>query len=137
VSGVVLDCSVAMAWCFEDEADAFAYRVLAQLEKDEAHVPGIWPVEVANVLLVAERMRRITSADSLRFLELLAALPIVIDEETAQRAFGSVLAVGRQTRLTAYDAAYLELALRRGLPLATRDRRLRSAGRREGVRVLA
>ena len=136
MSQFVLDCSVTMAWCFEDEADAFADAVMNALSRDnEALVPSIWPLEVANVLLTAERKGRSSAADSNRFLELLQALPVRVDAQTGARAFGPTLAFGRDLGLTAYDAAYLELAVRHGVPLATRDARLKAAGRRSGVRL--
>lgn len=133
----VLDCSVTMSWCFEDEADAFADRVLDMLDEDgEACVPSIWPLEVVNVLLVAERRGRSTPAASNRFLELLRALPIRVDPDVGLYAFGPTLAFGRDARLSAYDAAYLELAARKGVPLATHDARLREAALGRGVSML-
>jgi len=129
----VLDCSVTMAWCFEDECDAYADSVLAALTGAEACVPSIWPVEVANVLLVAERRDRIAAADSARFVKLLADLPIVVDEGGHRRTQGPVLDLGRRTGLSAYDACYLDLAMRLGVPLATRDDRLREAASANGV----
>lgn len=131
----VLDCSVTMSWCFEDEADAYGDRALDALNEGTALVPEIWPLEVANVLLAAERRGRIQEADSARFVELLDSLPIAVDGETASRAKGSILALGRKHGLTSYDAAYLELAMRSGLPLATRDKALKSACRKSGLRL--
>jgi predicted nucleic acid-binding protein len=121
MSRFVLDCSVTMAWCFEDEADPRAQSTLAAMIAQEALVPGHWPLEVANVLAIAERRKRIAAAQIARFLEILASLPIVVDDQTANKAFGDVLALARTHRLTAYDAAYLELALRTGRPLASLD----------------
>ncbi len=117
----VLDCSVAMAWCFEDEAAGYADRVLKKLATREAVVPAIWPLEVANVLLVGERRKRLTKADSSRFLELLQGLPIAIDLQAASRAFGDIMSVARSLTISAYDASYVELAMRVGLHLATLD----------------
>ena len=133
----VLDCSVTMAWCFNDECDAYSDAVLDALKSTEALVPGIWPLEVANVLLVAERRKRLEQAASTRFLELLGALPIVVEESTRQRAFGPVLAAGREHGLSSYDAAYLELAMRHGLALASRDAKLRAACDQSGVELVA
>ena len=124
MSALVLDCSVTMAWCFDDECDELADAVLDVMGETEVWVPALWPVEVANVLLVAERRGRLTSADSARFIELLAGLPILIDGSTHERALGSVLSVGRDSGLSAYDATYVDLAIRRGAMVATRDRRL-------------
>ncbi len=117
----VLDCSVTMAWCFEDENDSRAQAVLAALSSQEALVPGHWSLEVANVLAGTERRKRIAAAQIPRFLEILNSLPIVVDDQTAKNAFGDVLTLARTHRLTAYDAAYLELALRKGCPLASFD----------------
>lgn len=135
MSRFVLDCSVALGWCFADELDTYANTVLGAMERHEALVPGLWPLEIANTLLMAERRRRLKEADSQRFLDLLAALPIEVDRETAARATSATLSLGREHGLSAYDAAYLELAMREGLPLATRDRTLRTACRAGGVRV--
>jgi len=132
---LVLDCSVAMSWCFEDEADAESDRVLDALATCEALVPSVWPLEVANVLLVAERRDRLTPAASSRFLDLLGALPILVEEVPFERATSQVLAVARTSDLSAYDASYLELAMRTGSPLATRDERLKEACRATGVEV--
>lgn len=129
----VLDCSVAMAWCFEDEADRYGDAVLTALGSGTAVVPAVWPFEVANVLLVAERRRRLGRADSMRFLDLLAALPLVVVTAPPVQDLGLLLALGRDRRLSAYDAAYLHLALREHLPLATRDRALRAAAKVAGI----
>ena len=137
MSRFVLDCSVAMAWCFADEADAVADSVLDRLSQDVALAPSIWLLEVANVLVVAERSGRISSADAARFLDLLAALPIVIDETTRERAWGLIAGLGREHGLSSYDAAYLELAMREGVPLASRDAALRSAAEASGVPVMS
>lgn len=130
---LVLDSSVALAWCFEDETTPYTESVLERLREDGAVVPAIWPLEVANVLLVGERRQRITEAQSVRFVQLLQALPITLDTETSASSLGSVLALGREHALSAYDASYLELAARQGLPLATQDAHLIAAARRAGV----
>ena len=133
MSRFVVDCSVVMSWCFEDEADRYADSVLEALAEQEAVVPSLLHLEVANVLLGAERRRRLAEADTSQFLDILAALPVAVEETGPALATGPVLAVGRRFRLSAYDSAYLELAMRKGLPLATRDRRLRAACRKAGV----
>lgn len=135
MSSIVLDCSVTMAWCFEDECDRYADAVLDALASGDALAPSIWPFEVANALLVAERRKRLKEADSARFLELLRGLPILVEEPVSDRVLGSVLAAGRQWGLSSYDAAYLELAMRTGAALATRDADLRAACRKSGVKV--
>jgi predicted nucleic acid-binding protein len=136
MSAFVLDASVAMSWCFEDEADAAGDAVLRRLAGESASVPGIWPLEVANVLLGAERRKRITAVESQRFLNLLEALPIEVDAQTASRASREILALGRAHGLSSYDAAYLELSARGGLPLATRDTRLAAAATSLGLTLL-
>ena len=134
MSGFVLDCSVGMAWCFEDEADRYADGVLDRLVEESALVPPLWPLEIANVLIVAERRRRLRRSDSARFLELVGALPIEVDTATPDPSH--LLAVVREHGLSAYDAAYLALAMREGIPLATRNRALDKAARRCGVSLL-
>ena len=132
----VLDASVALAWCFEDENTPSARQILARLTAEAASVPATWPIEVANVLALAERCRRITPADSAEFIAKLEDVAILVDEETSSRAFGRVLDLAREERLTAYDAAYLELAMRLGVPLASKDANLCNAAQRLGVSVL-
>ena len=132
----VLDCSTAMAWCFEDEASTQADRILERLAVSPAVVPTIWPLEVANVLLVAQRKRRITVAAGARFLALLRSLPIRTDEETWRQAWTDILPLAARLSLSAYDAAYVELAIRLDAPLATLDADLMRAARKAGVRVL-
>jgi predicted nucleic acid-binding protein len=128
----ILDGSVTLAWFFEDESDAYADAVQDSLTKAVAIVPALWHLEVANALLVGERRKRTTAAKVTHFLTLLSALPITVDDETAARAWSDTLALARAHSLSAYDAAYLELALRQGLPLATLDEPLREALRAVG-----
>ena len=129
----VLDCSVAMAWCFSDESNAYTDSALERTGSAGAFVPSIWPLEVQNVLLVAERRGRLRQARSERFLELLGALPITVDRELSGWPLGGVLSVARELKLSAYDAAYIELAMRRGAGLATLDKKLRNAAGKVGV----
>ncbi len=96
-------------------------------------MPSIWALEVANVLLIAERRRRITRAETGRLVELLGALPIVVEEVPFRTATSDVLSKARELGLSSYDAAYLDVAIRRGLPMATRDAALKTACRRAGV----
>ena len=135
MTDLVLDASVALTWCFKNEATVAADRVLERLAAEAASVPAIWHLEIANVLALSERRGRITSAGSAEFIELLETLEIVVDEETATRALGRVLDLAREERLTAYDAAYLELAMRLGIPLASKDGDLCDAAERLGVSV--
>lgn len=129
----VLDASVAVSWFFEDEADSYTAAVLESLAQAAATVPSLWSLEVANVLRVVERRCQCREADAVRFTELLAHLPIVTDDATATRALHETYQLAREHSLTAYDAAYLELAMRLGLPLATMDRQLADAAGRAGV----
>ncbi len=136
MTAFVLDASVTMAWCFEDEASDAAWRLLDRLGEDTALVPAIWSAEVANVLLVAERRRRLTRPQSRAFVTRLLALPIWVEEASPQRVLSEVLALGRETGLAAYDALYVDLAARHDLPLATLDRAMRSAARKNRIALL-
>jgi len=129
----VLDCSVTMAWIFDDEDDPLAAAVRDRLDGDVALAPSIWPLEVGNALLVAERRGRVSRAEALRFLEVLSQLPIDVDATEAMVAMDRVLQIARETDLSAYDASYLDLAARLGVPLATLDRRLASGAAHVGV----
>ena len=133
---VVLDCSVAMAWCFPDESTPATNSLLKTLEHETAVVPGLWFLEVANVLSLAEKRKRLTPTKSAEFLKFLSAFELEVDHEAASRAFDYVLPLCRAHGLTAYDATYLELALRRRLPLATLDGDLRAGARALGVALL-
>lgn len=123
-----------MAWCFDDEATDQTDAVLGQLRREEAAVPALWQLEVANVLLVAERRGRINEAQAARFLGLLVRLPIRIDMSPTDTT--ALLAAGRRHNLSAYDAAFLVLAERLAAPLATLDVQLMEACRAAGVRLL-
>ena len=137
----VLDASVSLTWLLRDagaKADAYAFNVLAQIGSlgTEIHVPAIWGLEVANVIARAESGDMETQAQSEAFLEMLAAAPIQVDAETAARSLSETLQLARRYRLSAYDASYLELALRCGLPLATLDVGLQRAASKAGVKLL-
>ncbi len=135
--GFVLDCSVTMAWCFDDEATPYTDGVRDSLADLRAVVPSTWPHEAANATIVGERRGRLDEARSRRFFVLLAALPIRLDEETSNRAFGDIVHLARAYQLSAYDADYLELAIRRGLPLACLDGKLKTAATAAGVVVFS
>jgi predicted nucleic acid-binding protein len=130
---LVIDCSLAMAWYFKDEATPYTNGVRASLATERAVVPSIWPLEVANVLLMSERRKRSNPTRAAKWLRFLSSLPIAIDEETAERAFPAIIGLARSRGLTSYDAAYLDLAVRRGLPLASLDRDLKKAAQAVGV----
>jgi predicted nucleic acid-binding protein len=136
VTAFVLDSSIALCWCFEDEATEATRHLLERLRADAAAVPNLWHVEIANVLALAERRRRITGAETTQFITLIEELEIDVDEETWTRAFTRILDLAREQRLTAYDAAYLELAMRLGVPLASKDRDLCDAADRVGVSAI-
>lgn len=129
----VLDGSLALAWYFADEADPYADAVARGLVTREALVPSLWRLEIANALVVGERRKRSTQAQAAAFVARLEQLPIVIDGETDARAWGETLRLARAHILSAYDAAYLELAMRRGLPLASLDDQLKAAAAAVGV----
>ncbi len=124
-----IDASVVAAWALEENhsvADAAARR----LRSDSAIVPGLWWYELRNVLVIAERRRRLTEHRTTEFLSHIARLAIVLEQSSDEAA---VLALARRHRLTVYDAAYLELAIRKALPLATLDTALMRAARAESV----
>lgn len=136
MSRFVLDCSVAMSWCFEDESQQIADHILDRLLEDQALVPAIWLLEVANVLLVGERRGRITSAQASHFLAMIETLPILVDSPASFKIIGDIYSLARTYELSAYDAAYLELAMREGVVLATLDESLSAAALKAGVNVL-
>lgn len=129
----VLDCSVTMAWVFPDEATEATGRLRDSLIDGRAFVPSLWPVEVASVLLAATRRGRLGADEWPRICASLEALPIEIDPISMSRTWGATLDLAVEHRLSAYDAMYLELALRMRLPLATLDRALTSAAEAAGV----
>lgn len=132
----VLDNSIVMAWCFGDEANAYADAVLERLAESTAMVPAIWPLEVVNVLLVAERRKRLGVADGVRFLALLSALPIVVEHQGRKAMMKELLSLARSSELSAYDAAYLDLAMRNNCPVATLDKKLLEAAKKLDIPVL-
>ena len=133
----VVDNSVVMTWCFEDETTAYGDSVLDRLSKTTAVVPAIWPLEVTNVLLVAERRGRLAAADSARFVSLLLRLPIAVEHWHPERIMKEVLDLGREKKLSSYDASYLSLAMTKGYPIATIDTNMLKAARELGVEVLS
>ena len=133
---LVIDASIALAWCFEDEASPESDAIADRVRQSGAIVPGLFALEIGNILLQAERKGRLSAAAVSERLELLGQLALVTDMETAGRAWRETQNLARALRLTTYDAAYLELALRMGATLATRDRDLAAAARSLGVPVL-
>ncbi len=122
MSRFVLDASVALTWCFPDENASLTQHVADMFKQgDTALAPSFWPHEVLNALLAGERRKRISKVLAQGFLDDLAALPIVLEHVAASAVFGRIQSLSREYGLTAYDAAYLDLALDSGLPLATLD----------------
>ena len=135
---IVLDASMALAWLIQraDRAEAaLAQRAFDEVRASGARVPGLWYAEIANTLLVFERAKRFTEQDSALYLSGIALLAIERDELPPASLQGRVIDLGRLHNLSAYDATYLELAMRRGTVLATFDRKLAKAARAAGVRV--
>jgi predicted nucleic acid-binding protein len=126
-----IDASITAAWLLPDERSSLAERCLDALESDFALVPGIWWFETRNLLLMAERRRRLSAQETHAALAVIAKYPIHQDAAPEEAA---ILRLARKHALTFYDATYLELALRRGVPLATLDGRLGAAARAEAVR---
>jgi predicted nucleic acid-binding protein len=125
-----------MSWCFKDEISQYADAVLDRLQESTAFVPSIWPLEVVNVLLVAEQKKRLRQADSVRFITLLSQLPIVVEHERTGTIMNDLLTLTRVNKISSYDASYLDLSMRKGLPIATIDTRLIEAARRTHVPIL-
>ena len=136
MTGYVLDASVTVAWCFDDESTLAAWRLLDRLRTAPGHVPALWELENGNILLGAVRRRRITQARTVEFLGILGDLDIRVDPDLPGRAFRDILPLARERKLTTYDATYLELAMRLGLPLATKDRALGRAAKAARVKTL-
>ncbi len=133
---LALDSSVALTWIYADEGDEQTERVLQRVTQSEAWVPAIWRLEVANSLQQGLKRGRIDEDDRDLGLADLARLRIYVDPETDTHAWSTTLDLSTRFNLTVYDAAYLELAMRRGLPLATLDRGLRGAASSAGVPLL-
>jgi len=132
----VVDNSVALTWCFEDERTPATTALLEQVGELGGLAPMLWPLEAVNGLLVAERRGRLDASRHRRLAGFLHALPITLDAETASQAWTETMHLAVRFGLSAYDAAYLELAQRRKLPLASLDRDLRSAATALGLSVL-
>ena len=137
MSRFVLDASVVLTWCFPDQNAAMAQHVAGMFKQcDTAVAPSFWPHEVLNALLVGEKRKRISKKLLRSFLDDLARLPIVLERFPAEVVFGRIQRLSREHGLTAYDAAYLDLALDRSLPLATLDEDLARASKKARVRLV-
>lgn len=133
---MVVDSSVALTWCFEDEQTPASLALLEAVVEAGAVAPSLWPLEVLNALIMAERRKRVDAAQRQRLTGFLRDLPIVLDSETAAQAWSATIQLAERHRLTVYDAAYLELAQRRDLPLASLDQELRAAAEVAGVALV-
>ncbi len=133
---LVLDSSVTLAWIYDEEITAGVRRVFDLVISNGAWVPALWRLEVANMLQMGVRRQRTDAAFRNEALADLGLLPISVDQETDRQAWGATLLLAERRRLTLYDAAYLELAQRRTLPMATLDVELRAAAQAEGVELL-
>ena len=137
MSRFVLDASIVLTWCFPDEGAATPHHVAGMFSQgDTAVVPSFWPHEVLNALLVGEKRKRISKELVRSFLSDLAALPIVLEQFPPRVVFERIQRLSRQHNLTAYDAAYLDLALNSGLPMATLDEELVNACKKAQVRLV-
>lgn len=137
MSRFVLDASVVLAWCFPDENATIAQHVAGMFKQgDTATAPSFWPHEVLNALLVGEKRKRISEELVRGFLDDLAVLPIGLEQFPAGVVFDRIQKLSREHGLTAYDAAYLDLALDSGLPLATLDEDLVRACKKARVRLV-
>jgi predicted nucleic acid-binding protein len=135
LSVFVLDCSVTISWFMPDESSNFKF--LNQVVDEGAIVPSLWSLEVGNVLLIAQRKMRITLEQRQKALHILTELPIISDTMTANYAWLETMELAERYNLTIYDASYLELSLRRSLPLATFDNSLKKAAELSGVFLLS
>lgn len=133
----VVDNSVVVSWFFKDELNAYTNAIRQGLDETQAFVPAIWPLEFANVLLTAERRKRLTEAEVSHVLNVSQSLPISIEQEPPERVWVEILHLARAHSLTTYDASYLDLAMRSGLPIATQDKALVKAARKCGVAIFA
>ena len=137
MSTFVIDASATLPWCFKDEATIETRALLQRLRSgDDAIVPAHWPTEVMNGLLMALRRQRINLTDVLEFAELMASLPIAIEPPRSAETWDVLLATARDNRLTVYDAAYLQLAIDRKLPLVTFDGDLQMAAKAASVPLI-
>lgn len=135
-AALVVDASLALTWALPDEASTYGDTLLQRVAASGAVVPGLWFHEVANGLLMATKRGRCTTAQRMAFVEALLRLPIEVEPPSGRIALDEHVATAERFGLTAYDAAYLDLAMRRGLPLASQDKAMRQAAAKAGVRVL-
>lgn len=133
MNGIVIDASVALAWCFPDEVSGYADSVLLAVENQTIIVPAIWPVEITNGMLVGQRRKRIQQPDVRRFAELLKGLQVTLDTQSVADSLSNILPLAQDYGLSAYDAAYLDVAVRHEITLATLDADLQRAAIAMGI----
>jgi predicted nucleic acid-binding protein len=132
----VLDASLALSWVFDEEETERSREVLHRILDDVVVVPSVWPLEVANAVLIGLRHSRFTEEDAASFVDALSGFDVDVDEQAHRVAFVALVPLAQELGLTSYDAAYIELALRRDAPLATFDAGLARAARAAGVELL-
>ncbi len=132
---IVVDASVVLAWTFQDESNPYADSILGRLSQEEAVVPSLWQFELANSLVQAQRRGRASERDIVQLRKLIENMHVKTSFQSVDLVIRVVLELARSHRLTVYDAAYLEIAMREGLPLATLDDDLRAAAERVGVEL--
>jgi predicted nucleic acid-binding protein len=135
LNGMVVDASVALAWCFPDEVSDYADSVLLAVENQTIVVPAIWPVEITNALLVGQRRKRITQSDVRRFVELFKGLDVTVETQSVADSVSNIFPLAQNYRLSAYDAAYLDVAVRHEITLATLDADLQRAAKAIGISI--
>lgn len=133
---LVLDASLALSWALPDEASKYSDAMLDKVAVTGAVVPGLWAHEMANGLLMAQKRGRLTTAQRMAFVEQLLRLSIEMETSSARSVLDGQAALAERYGLTAYDAAYLDLALRRGMPLATQDKAMKIAANKAGVALV-
>jgi predicted nucleic acid-binding protein len=136
VDRFVLDASVTLAWCFEDERNAYSDAILQHMAYSKAYVPAIWGLEVSNVLYIAEKSKRISPIISANFLAALQSFNIIVEPQNRIIDLERLMAISRATSLTAYDSSYIELALKEGIALATTDNAMIDAAKTLNIKVL-
>lgn len=136
-SSFVLDSSFTLAWVLEEEGEEeHVNRVFDLLNQHSANVPSLWFYEVSNVLAISERRGRLVQKDLARMIAILRALPLVVDQDCESRSLREILALARTNSLTVYDATYLDLAMKTGLPLATLDTKMIRVAESLGITIL-
>lgn len=133
---IVIDASAMLCWCFEDETPPNANALLARMKQEGLCAPSNFPLEIVNTLRVGERRKRITAIEASAFAEIVEALGVEIDSETTSRAWTDIRQLSMREEISAYDAAYLELAMRRGATLASFDKGLLGAAKANKVPTL-